>query len=233
MDKDYLELKDWLEKTANEPLENMDAFFDARISGYEEHMLSHWSESYKKLAELIPENTGALLDLGCGTGLELDTIYARFPKLSVTGIDLSEKMLSMLRQKHGNRSLTCIKADYFKYDLGEQCFDAAVSVESLHHFTAEKKRGLFMNIFRCLKSGGVYIECDYIAKTAEIEELTFSECRRRRERDNIPPDAYVHFDTPLTLEHEIAAIRSAGFKAVELAEFPLTEDHTPIIKAVK
>ncbi len=232
MDKDYLELKDWLDATADEPLENMGAFFDERITGYEEHM-APWGEHYRRVAELIPINAGTLLDPGCGTGLELDTIFERFPEIAVTGIDLSEQMLQKLREKHGSRSLTLIKADYFKYELGEELYDAAVSVETLHHFTYEQKRGLFKKLFRCLKPGGVYIECDYIAKTEEIERLTFSECKRRRERDNIPPDAYVHFDTPLTLAHELSAIRAAGFAVAEPAEFLPGDDHTVIIKAVK
>lgn len=232
MDKDYLELKNWLNATADEPLENMDAFFNARIDGYEEHM-AHWKEHYKWISELLPDNITTLLDLGCGTGLELDTIFARFPELNVTGIDLSAEMLAELKRKHSERFLTLVQADYFSHDLGENRFDAAVSVESLHHFTAREKTGLFSKINRCLKPGGVYLECDYIAVTQAIEDLTFSECRRRRLRDQIPADAYVHFDTPLTLEHEMTALKAAGFKTVELIGYLPNDDHTPMIKAVK
>ena len=44
MDRDYLELKAWLEETRDEPLEAMGAFFDSRISEYEDHM-SPWHET--------------------------------------------------------------------------------------------------------------------------------------------------------------------------------------------
>lgn len=37
-------------------------------------------------AELTPGDCGPLLDLGCGTGLELDRIFARWPELAVTGV---------------------------------------------------------------------------------------------------------------------------------------------------
>lgn len=53
------------------------------------------------MAELLPDGIGTLLDIGCGSGLELDTVFQRFPSLQVTGIDLSEKMLDRLVQKHG------------------------------------------------------------------------------------------------------------------------------------
>lgn len=227
--KDYIDLKNWYIKTADDPCEEMGAFFDRRISDYEEHM-SHWYEHYKRVAQLVPSDAKNLLDLGCGTGLELDRIFERLPDLEVIGIDLSDEMIAKLLNKHGHRNLKVIKDDYFLHDFGDNRFDAAVSVESLHHFTAEKKTGLFKKICRALKLGGIYIECDYIASIPEIEELAFSECRRRRERDNIPDERYIHFDTPLTLEHELAAMLSGGFSEAKLVE---DLDGTPIIIAKK
>lgn len=227
--QDYIDLKNWYIETADEPCEDMGSFFDRRISDYEEHM-SFWHEHYKRVAALVPGDTKELLDLGCGTGLELDRIFERLPDVSVTAIDLSDEMIAKLLIKHGDKSLKVIKDDYFLHDFGENRFDAAVSVESLHHFTAEKKIGLFRKISRALKPGGIYIECDYIAAVPEIEELAFSECRRRRERDNIPDERYIHFDTPLTLEHELEAMLSGGFSSARLVE---NLKGTPIIIAKK
>lgn len=229
-DKDYLDLQKWLNDTKDEPLESMGAFFDVRIGSYEEHM-SPWQKHYAWMAELLPEKTGSLLDIGCGSGLELDCIFRRFPDLKVTGVDLSGEMLAKLQQKHGDRALTLVQADYFRHDFGEGCFDAAVSFETLHHFTAEKKKKLFAKICRSLKPGGVYLECDYIAKTPEIEKLCFDECQRRRNRDGVAPETFVNFDTPLTLEHEMQALREAGFLEVELVGFLPGDDHTAMIRA--
>lgn len=227
--ENYINLKNWYTQTADEPCEEMGAFFDRRISDYEEHM-HYWLEHYKRVAELVPSDAQCLLDLGCGTGLELDRIFERVPDIYVTAIDLSDEMLAKLSAKHGHRSLNIIKDDYFTHDLGAEQFDAAVSVESLHHYTAEKKSGLFGKICRALKPGGIYIECDYIADIPEIEELAFEECCRRRLRDNIPDECYIHFDIPLTLEHELAAMISGGFSSAELIE---NLNGTPIIIAKK
>ena len=227
--QEYADLKKWYDETAGERCEDMTSFFDARISGYEEHM-SFWSEHYSRIAELIPENAANLLDLGCGTGLELDRIFERFKDIRVTAIDLTESMLEKLREKHGGKNLETVNGDYFLYDFGENVYDVAVSVESLHHFTADKKAGLFKKIFRALKPGGIYIECDYIVEHPETEELAFSECKRRRERDGIPEEQYVHFDTPLTLEHELEAMRAGGFGEPALVE---NLKGTPIIIAKK
>lgn len=232
MEKDYIELKQWLGDTRDLPLESMAGFFDARVDIYEEHM-ARWSRHYKWMAGLLPENTKTLLDLGCGTGLELDPIYSRFPHLQVTGVDLSRRMLASLQKKHGAKALRLILQDYFLFEPEAGHFDAVVTFQTLHHFSVEKKRLLFQKIHRCLRPGGVYLECDYIASSQAIEDLAFAESARRRARDRIPADAFVHFDTPLTLEHELAAIRAAGFVSAECVGFLSTDDHTAMIRAIK
>lgn len=232
MNDEYQALCDWLYATRDEPLEHMASFFGARIADYEQHM-SPWLEHYDWMARLVPENACNLLDIGCGTGLELDSIFSRLPELRVTGVDLSGEMLSRLAAKHAGRALTLIQADYFECELGTERFDVAISFETLHHFTLARKIGLFRRIFNCLKPGGVYLECDYIAQTQEIEDLLFDECARRRARDGISPDVYVHFDTPLTLDHELLVMREGGFSCVEVVGYIPGDRNTPMLKAIK
>lgn len=211
------ELRAWLEETRDVPLEGMSDFFTARVGDYEAHM-AIWAAAYARMAELVPAGCRTLLDVGCGTGLELDAIYARLPQVRVTGVDLCEAMLAQLARKHADRQPVLLCADYFEADLGECAFDAAVSFETLHHFTQEKKQTVFEKICRALRPGGVYIEADYIACCAEEEALLFAECARRRARDGIAAERFVHFDTPLTLEHETQALRAAGFARIEADE---------------
>lgn len=232
MDKDYIDIKNWLKKTYDEPLENMDIFFDKRIETYEEHM-AKWKNYYSWMSSLIPKEAKTLLDIGCGTGLELDEIFKRFPSLLVTGIDLSKEMLLRLKKKHRDKDINLINEDYFTHDFGSNYFDVVISFETLHHFTQSKKEALFFKIHKCLKPGGVYLECDYIAKTQEIEDLVFSESQRRRIRDNIKQDIFVHFDTPLTLDHELEAIKNGGFKTAELVGYLNNDENTAMIKAIK
>lgn len=231
-DMEFLDgLKAWLEETKDIKLEVMDKFFEVRVDGYEEHM-SSWKEYYEWMAQLIPEDAKELLDIGCGTGLELDNIFKRFPDIKVTGIDLAKSMLHELKKKHKDRNLSLICEDYFAVPFGKECFDVAVSFETLHHFEPEKKIVIFKKLYDSLRDGGCYIECDYIARTQEQEELLFAECNRRRKRDNISEDMFVHFDTPLTLEHEFSLMKQAGFEKVELLGYK-GDNHTPMIVATK
>ena len=238
IEKYMSQLKAWLEETKDNRLEEMTDFFKVRLSGYEEHMMI-WKDAYQYLAEIFPgkvQDVGRMqecvqektlemdrtqeslpvkvLDLGCGTGLELDEILKRYPDIEVTGVDLSADMLGKLREKHPQVITVC--EDYFRADLGEELYDVVITFESLHHFKPEKKQDLFEKIYRALKPGGVFLEADYLACCEEEETLLMDICDRKRREEKIPEEVFVHFDTPLTAEKEMQLIRHVGFEQVEL-----------------
>lgn len=139
----YLQdLKQWLHDTSDSPLEEMSDFFTKRLDGYEEHM-SIWEKSYQMFAEVLPSDCQKILDLGCGTGLELDQIWQRKSDMDVTGVDLCQSMLDQLLKKHADKRLTTVCQDYFRYNLGNEKWDAVISFESLHHFLPARKKKLY------------------------------------------------------------------------------------------
>lgn len=227
---DFTSIKQWLKSTEDEPLETMSGFFDRRVDSYEDHMRP-WRAYYRWLGELIPAQAETLLDLGCGTGLELDEIFRLHPDIRVTGIDLAPGMLARLREKHPERKLTLTVGDYLTVPLAPCAFDVAVAFETLHHFPPETKLGLFRRILAALRPGGMLLEGDYIAESDEMETYLFQELARRRARQHVPEGTFVHFDTPLTLAHELSLLSQAGFTAEVLGY--RGEDNTPMIRAIK
>lgn len=221
-------LKDWLDSQEDTPLEEMDAFFTARLVGYDEHMLEHWAFGYEYLAKRIPADAKHILDLGCGTGLELDELFKLRTDVKVTGIDLSESMMGKLKKKHAGRDITLICGSYFEEPF-PQNVDAVISFESLHHFTAAEKQPLFKKIYEALKPGGVFMNGDYFACCDEEETLLRETCDRRRLKQGIPAKQFVHFDTPLTEEHEMQVLREAGFTEVYVDPTP-EDSHIVIAK---
>lgn len=201
-------------------LEKMDAFFENRLDGYDAHMLNNIesaAEFYPFTAQCLPGQPGVdILDLGCGTGLELEYYLARNPKAKVTGIDLSSGMLGALRAKFPERELTLIHGSYFEIPFGEEVFDAAVSVESLHHFTAEEKLPLYTKLFQSLKPGGFFVLTDYFAPDEVSERLYRQELLRLKREQGIRDGAFYHYDTPLTAVHESEVLKEAGFSSVEI-----------------
>ena len=206
-------------------LEEMTAFFTSRLDLYDEHMLREvpgCRAGYARMAALLPEGTARLLDLGCGTGLELESIFARFPKLKVTGVDLTAAMLDRLRAKFPDRDLTLIRGSYMGMDFGRERYDAAVSFETLHHLEPEEKGALYRRVWEALTPEGVYLECDYIAATAEEEAALRLEHRRLRMEAGVGGDTLYHFDIPCTLEHQKVLLEAAGF--VQVTAEPLEGD---------
>lgn len=201
-------------------LEKMGEFFDHRLDGYEEHQLTCIEgarEFYPFTADCLPfGNHVNVLDLGCGTGLELDYYFKRNPHARVTGIDLAPGMLRALEKKFSDKDITLIQGSYFDILFEEDSYDAVVSVESLHHFTKDEKTALYRKVYRALKTDGYFILTDYFAPSEEEEILYQNELRRLKSQQNIKDDEFYHYDTPLTVKHEMEALRDAGFRSIEI-----------------
>lgn len=201
-------------------LEKMGAFFDARLDGYEAHQLNNIDsarEFYPFTAHCLPTEPGTkILDLGCGTGLELNSYFPLNPEAEITGIDLAPGMLAELKRKFPDMDLKLIEGSYFDLPFGEACFDAAVSVESLHHFTQEEKVPLYRKLCTALKEDGYFILTDYFSLSAEEETMHRAELNRLKAEEGLADDEFYHYDTPLTVEHETQALLSGGFCQVEI-----------------
>ena len=199
-------------------LEKMDAFFDARLSEYDTHMLEDIlgaKEFYPFTAAQLPmEESANVLDLGCGTGLELGYYFPLNPKATITAVDMAKGMLSQLERKFFAFKITTCLGSYFDLPLGEACFDAAVSVESLHHFTMEEKLPLYAKLHRALRKGGYFILTDYFAGSDEEEAFFQGELLRLKKEQGITDDTFYHYDTPLTVSHEIQVLLQGGFSKV-------------------
>ena len=199
-------------------LEKMSKFFTDRVSDYDEHMMNNvkgCKEAYIKMSELLPKHTGKLLDLGCGTGLELEEIFKKYPKVQVTGIDLTKSMLDKLKEKYYDKDITLINASYFDCDLGFEKYDAAISFQTMHHFSHENKLKIYKNICDSLKLGGVYIECDYMVTDQKDEDFYFSEMQKFRKEQNLNDNEFYHYDTPCTIDNQIKLFKNSGFKTAE------------------
>jgi len=200
-------------------IERMADFFDARVEGYEEHMLENVGsahEFYKETARCFPiTKEMRLLDLGCGTGLELDRLFPLMPDLKVTGVDMSDKMLDKLREKYPDKEMNLIQANYMNVSLPQEYFDAAVAVQTMHHFRSGEKLHLYQKILDSLRPGGLYVETDYIACDDEEERQMLREADRLLARygENHP---LFHIDIPFTVERQLALLRQAGFVHVRL-----------------
>ncbi|MDO5520625.1 MAG: class I SAM-dependent methyltransferase [bacterium] len=214
-------------------MEEMKQFFIKRLDGYDEHMLTTvegCKEAYEMFPRLLPDNTDTLLDLGCGTGLELKHIFRRFPDLKVTGVDLTKEMLEELDRKYQDKDITLVNQSYFDYEFREEQFDVVISCETMHHFEYSDKVSLYTKIHNCLKQQGMYIECDYMITSKEEEEQHYKENRRLRKELGIKEGEFYHYDTPCTIKTQKELLVDAGFTKIEQV---FRKENTTILIAYK
>jgi len=204
------------------PPEKMNDFFDTRVGIYEHHMNVNMEleEFYEMIADqLRPQRPDfRLLDLGCGTGLELERLFESYPTMQVTGIDLSEGMLEKLQEKFPGKSIKLIYGSFFEVELGSG-FDFVLSTYTLHHFNEHEKAGLYQRIHAALAPDGVFVYGDFTATTLEQQELLAATAARKRLENKLDESEYYHLDQPLTAENEMGLLKAAGFSDVQMAHW--------------
>lgn len=206
---------------SEQKLEEMRSFFDKRAETYDNYMIKELDLDvfYNEIANCIPSGKEKvrLLDLGCGTGLELERVFDLYPDTYVTGVDLSPKMLGVFKEKFKGKEnqINLICSSYFDMEFGKDLFDFVLSTYSLHHFSAELKLALYIKIYDSLKDGGLYIEGDYTVKSKEEERFYIAENDRIR-NENGYNEGFYHYDTPFSIQTQMDLLREAGFNKVIL-----------------
>lgn len=107
------------------------------------------------LISVLPDLTGKrILDLGCGTG-ERCIDYLNRGAVKVTGIDISEKMLSVAQKEHSDPRITYLKMPMEDIGAIDGTFDVVISSLALHY--VEDFGGVVKNVSRLLCDGGFFI----------------------------------------------------------------------------
>ncbi len=202
--------------------EEMASFFDARADGYDAHMrrtVQSFEAFYRAVAEPIVETACPveILDIGCGTGLELDAIFQKAPRAEVTCMDLSANMLAELARKHAAFAgqIKLVQGSYLFEPFGEGRFDYAVSTMTVHHLLHEAKRDLYRRIRESLKAEGIYIEGDYVVSPEE-ERQYLGEYPVQVRLAGATSDGSHHIDIPFSVDTQTRLLTEAGFSRVEV-----------------
>lgn len=106
-------------------------------------------------ANLLPENA-RILDAGCGAGIPV-TKFLVERGYSVTGIDISTKMLEIARIQVPKAKF--IEGDMTKSSLPDESFHGIVSLYAVIHVPREKHKKVFQNFYRLLRPNGILFLC--------------------------------------------------------------------------
>jgi tRNA (cmo5U34)-methyltransferase len=208
-----------------EPTEEMAAFFDARAVGYDEYIREQifpdemFAQFYGALSASIgkSDEPRRILDLGCGTGLELEALFQRAPNALITGVDLAERMLDLLRTRYSAHmsQITLVVDSFLTMPLGCQVYDHVLSGLAMHHVLHDTKRELYRKIYAALKPGGTYIEGDSVVPH-EMEGQFIAEYHECAATVPPAPDGTYHLDVPFSLQTQESLLQEAGFKDFRL-----------------
>jgi ubiquinone/menaquinone biosynthesis C-methylase UbiE len=118
---------------------------------------------HRELACFLGDRAGAprLLDIGCGTGSFLRAVKTNWPRLYVTGLDLSPHYLAVARRALAPWSRTRLvhgMAEKMPFANGE--FDIATSIYLFHELPPRIRRDVIAEMRRVLRPGGTLILVD-------------------------------------------------------------------------
>ena len=120
---------------------------------YTHRDLNKFNSELEQLISLLPKEAH-VLDVGCGAGIPTAKFLIK-RGINVTGIDLSDSMLSMARENVPEAKF--IKMDINKISFEENMFDGLISVYTLFHIPKQNHFSIFKKFFELLKPGGILL----------------------------------------------------------------------------
>ena len=130
-------------------------------------MIDGMNSGHKKLAEwgrshLAGIPASAILELGCGGGLNAGELLSLYPEAELTALDYSE--LSVERTKEHNRKAieegrcTVVQGNVASLPFASDAYDLATAFETVYFWPGLEK--CFSQVCRVLKKGGAFLICN-------------------------------------------------------------------------
>ncbi len=178
------------------------AVYDTIADEYAKNIEDYFSNKERdEFLSLVP-TAGHILDLGCAAGR--DTRHFASKGYTVTGVDLSEKLLAIARTK--SPDIDFRQEDIRDLHFPQHSFDAIYAAAVLLHLQREEIVPVLKNLYTFLKPGGlIYIQVKEGFGHADITEKLSSGHAR-------------HF-TFYTLEELRLVVLQVGFQVEKIYQF--------------
>jgi ubiquinone/menaquinone biosynthesis C-methylase UbiE len=173
--------------------------------------IPHRTEGEAELIEWLPLGTLHVLDLGSGDGRLLGLVKLARPESTAVALDFSNTMLDRLRDRFGRDRTVRVLAHDLTQPLPDSLgsFDAVVSSFAIHHVPHPRKRALYQEVFRLLRSGGVFCNLEHVSSpTPGLHEQFLA-------RLGVAPPDEDPSNKLLDVETQLAWLREIGFTDVD------------------
>jgi ubiquinone/menaquinone biosynthesis C-methylase UbiE len=105
------------------------------------------------------EGNERILDVACGTGELERRLFARWPGLHISGVDLCPKMLRQAQAKHIAGDVTWLEGEASNLPFPDERFDVVICANSFHYF--RKPLVCLREFHRCLIPNGRLVLVDW------------------------------------------------------------------------
>ena len=133
-----------------------------RIAGFYDRLFEPMNRGLRVLGfrMIMPQRGGAVLDVGCGTGLHLE-MHQRYG-CKLYGIDTSPSMLEIAKARLGESAeLRLADATQMPYEAGS--FDSVICMLALHEMDERMRSEVIGEIKRVVKRDGRILLIDFHA----------------------------------------------------------------------
>ncbi len=140
----------------NEKSNSVIKVFDSMANEYVAYFGEDWEfiDEIKKFASHLKENS-TVLDLGCGSGYI--TNYLHKLNLNAIGIDFSQEMIKIAKQKYLESKFLCTDFSDVKQHFEENSVDGLIAIYSLYFIPKEKFESVLKSLSKILKSNGEFL----------------------------------------------------------------------------
>ena len=111
-----------------------------------------------------------IIEIGCGTGITT-SIIDKAIDADITSVDIEESMITRARSKEyrNNVNFTCSDIINFLKKQEDDSIDVVVSGYTLHNLEARLRQEVCREIYRVLKTKGLFINADKMALDNKLE----------------------------------------------------------------
>ena len=127
--------------------------FDKYAQKYQEDYfdVSRYSKLLDLFVSKIDQDMPRILDIACGPANMSAYVCARIPDAQITGIDISENMISLAQQNLPQADFRCKGFEGLNYD---ETYDHIICGFLLPYLNSSEKDDLFQTIHKLLNPGG-------------------------------------------------------------------------------
>ena len=134
--------------------------YDSLAPTYDRRWRSYIDVSLAKvLSAQSLEGNERILDVACGTGELERRLFARWPGLHITAVDLCPRMLAQAQEKHIAGDVAWIEGEASKLPVPADQFDVVICANSFHYF--RKPLDCLREFHRCLLPNGRLVLVDW------------------------------------------------------------------------